>query len=120
MRPPAVVEEFGRAPGWLTVRNISNEVSAAALRTQLHRGEAEASALAAELAAKRIVLDDKKARRVAREMGLRPIGTVGVILRAKREGLTPECRPLLDSLMRGGFYLSRELYQEALRLAGET
>jgi len=37
----------------------------------------------------RIVLDDKKARRIARDLGLRPIGTVGVVVRAKREGIVP-------------------------------
>jgi len=92
----------------------------APLRTQLHRTEAEAIALAAEIHGDRIVLDDKKARRVARELGLDPTGTVGVILRAKRKGVVPHCRPLLDDLMREGFYLSDSLYEEALRLAGEA
>lgn len=118
--PPAVVEEFGSSPAWMTIRKVSNHLSLAALRTQLHRGEAEAIALAAEIEADRIVLDDKKARRVARELGLHPIGTVGVILRAKRKGVVPHCRPLLDDLMREGFYLSDPLYEEALRLAEEA
>lgn len=118
--PPTVVEEFGGSPEWLNVRAVSNDLFATALRTQLHRGEAEVIALAAEISAESIVLDDKKARRIARELGLRPIGTVGVILRAKRGGVIPACRPLLDSLMSEGFYLSDALYGEALRLAGEA
>lgn len=118
--PPTVVQEFGRSPEWLEVRAVSNDLLSTALRTQLHRGEAEVIALAAEIAAQSIVLDDKKARRIARELGLWPIGTVGVILRAKRSGVIPACRPLLDSLMRAGFYMSDALYREALRLAGEV
>lgn len=104
----------------MAIRMVSNALSAAALRTHLHRGEAEAIALAAEIQADRIVLDDKKARRIARELGLRLIGTVGVILRAKREGVVPECRPLLDGLTQEGFYLSDALYREALRQAVEV
>lgn len=45
---------------------------------------------------------------------------VGVILRAKRAGLVPACRPLLDSLTREGFFLADALYLEALRLAEEV
>jgi predicted nucleic acid-binding protein len=118
--PPAVAEEFGSALAWMTVRAVSNEIFTASLRTQLHRGEAETIALAAEIMADRIVLDDKKARRIARQMGLRSIGTVGVILRARRDGIVPLCRPVLDALAREGFYMSDALFQEALRQAGET
>jgi predicted nucleic acid-binding protein len=50
-------------------------------------GEAEAIALAIEAGAARIVLDDKKARRIARELGVTVTGTVGVLLRAKQRGL---------------------------------
>lgn len=117
--PPTVAQEFGSSPPWLTVRAVSNQFSAAALQTQLHRGEAEAITLAAEIPADHIILDDKKARRIARDLGLRTIGTVGVILLAKRAGLVPACRPLLDSLIREGFHVSEALYREALRLAGE-
>lgn len=118
--PPTVAEEFGSSLPWLSVRRVSNDFSAAALQTQLHRGEAEAIALAGEIPAERIILDDKKARRIARDLGLRVIGTVGVILLAKRARLVPVCRPLLDSLVREGFYVSEALYREALDLAGES
>jgi len=118
--PAAVAEEFGSSPAWMTIRTVSNDFSSAVLRTQLHRGEAAAIALAAEIQADRLVLDDKKARRIARELGLHPIGTVGVILRAKREDIVPACRPLLDALIREGFYLSDSLYEEAVRQAGEA
>lgn len=120
LAPPAVRDEFGRSLPWVTFRPISSELPVTSLRTQLHRGEAEAIALAAESGSHLILLDDKKARRIAREVGLRPIGTVGVILRAKREGIIPACKPLLDALVGAGFHLSESFYQEALRLAGEA
>ncbi len=61
----------------------------------------------------------KKARRVARQMGLKVIGTVGVILRAKQKGVIAAIRPVLIALGERGFRMAPALYGEALRLAGE-
>jgi predicted nucleic acid-binding protein len=85
----------------------------------LDEGESAVIALAAELENPAVVLDDKKARRVARQMGLSVVGTVGLLLRAKREHMVPEVKSLLESLARTGFRLSKELHREAVRLAGE-
>ena len=117
--PPAVVDEIAHSPDWLLVQGVSNPSLVKALRTQLDEGESAVIALAAELENPVVVLDDKKARRVARQMGLRVVGTVGLLLRAKREHVVPEVKSLLESLERGGFRLSKELHREALRLAGE-
>jgi predicted nucleic acid-binding protein len=117
--PPAVVDEIAHAPDWLLVQGVSNTSLLKALRTQLDEGESAVIALAAELENPVVVLDDKKARRVARQMGMRVVGTVGLLLRAKREHMVPEVKSLLESLARGGFRLSKELHREALRLAGE-
>jgi len=64
-------------------------------------------------------LDDKKARRIARQIGLQVIGTVGVLLRAKREGVIAAIQPILAALQEAGFRMSDGLYAETLRLAGE-
>ena len=81
-------------------------------------GEAEAIALASERQW-RVILDDLRARAVAERMHLRIIGTVGILVRAKRAGLLPEVAPVLQSLSASGFYLSEPLKMEVLRLAGE-
>lgn len=52
-------------------------------------------------------------------MGLKLIGTVGILLRAKRAGLLAEVRPVLQMLSKSGFYLSEPLKAEVLRLASE-
>jgi len=88
--PPAVVDEIGRSPDWLLVQGVSNQSLLKALRTQLDEGESAVIALAAELENPVVVLDDKKARCVARQMGLSVVGTVGLLLRAKREHMVPE------------------------------
>jgi len=89
-----------------------------ALKLLLDDGEAEAVALA-NVRGDRIILDDRQARSVAAKLGLRVIGTVGVLLRAKRSGIISAIKPMLDDLELNGFHLSSELKKEALRLAGE-
>lgn len=51
--------------------------------------------------------------------GLKVIGTVGILIRAKRAGLLPWVSPLLNELVEKGFRLSEDLKREALLLAGE-
>ena len=93
--PPAVQDELGGPIEWLTLKEVSDLAVVTALRTQLDEGEAAAIALAMELGDVFVILDDKKARRVARQIGLNVIGTVGVLLRAKRQGIVPTIQPVL-------------------------
>lgn len=117
--PPAVIREFGRSPEWLQQTPPSSTQLLQVLMYDLGDGESEAIALATELDSPRIVLDDAKARRRAREIGLRVTGTVGLLVRAKDAGHVEQVRPLLDALQKTGFHLSEDLYERALRLAGE-
>jgi predicted nucleic acid-binding protein len=75
------------------------------------------SAAAAACAA--ILIDDIRARATLRRPSRQFTGTVGLILLARRAGMTPAVRPLLDDLRRETFRISRRLYEEALRAAGE-
>lgn len=68
------------------------------LTAQLDGGEASVIALALELGIRRVLMDDRRGRLVARVMGLQVTGTIGVLLRAKRAGLIPTIRPCLDSM----------------------
>jgi len=65
-------------------------------------------------------LDDLQARRLAETLGLTVVGTLGVLLRAKRASLIPAVRPLVDAVVKQGFHLAPDLYQDVLRVAGET
>jgi hypothetical protein len=64
-------------------------------------------------------LDDRRARELAEELGMDVVGTIGVLLRAKRSGLIRAIRPLLSALEGEGFRMGDDLHREALRLAGE-
>ena len=117
--PPAVAKEVQASLDWLRVQTLANPSVVTALRTQMDEGEAEAIALALELENVLLILDDKKARRVAQQMGMKVIGTVGMLLRAKRQGIIYEVKPLFIKLTEVNFRISQGIIQEALRLSGE-
>ena len=65
-------------------------------------------------------LDDLRARQLAEALGLTVAGPFGLLLRAKRAGLVPAVRPLVDAAVAQGFYVSPDLYRDTLELAGEV
>lgn len=72
--------------GWLKVQSVENTHLAQALAMELDYGEAEAIALALETQSQIILLDEHEGRAKARAMGLQPIGVLGILLRAKKDG----------------------------------
>ena len=116
--PPKVQEEFGVTVEWLNVQTPSNQMLVNALKFVVDEGEAEAIALALENDW-RLIVDDRKARTWAKRLGIKVIGTAGILVRAKRAGLVPSVKPLLESLKQTGFHLSPDLVTEVLRLVGE-
>lgn len=66
-----------------------------------------------------VVLDDLAARSCARNLGIAVIGTLGVVLAARRHGLIAQARPVIETLVREGMFLSRDLIEDALREVGE-
>lgn len=119
MIPLAVQAEVGLSADWLKVRAVQNIAVVATLKTQVDDGEAEAIALAMELGDVLIILDDRNAQRIAQQLNLKVIGTVGMLLRAKQKGVIAEIKPLLTALSQADFRISASLVGNALRLAGE-
>jgi predicted nucleic acid-binding protein len=67
-----------------------------------------------------VVLDDAEARRCARTLGIPLLGTLGIVLRAKKRGRVESARTVLRDLLGVGFYLDDDLIAEVLqRAAGE-
>ena len=116
--PHEVHQEFGIVLPWLHVEVPSNEALVTSLKLVIDDGEAEAIALAYEKSW-RIILDDGHARKVAARLGVTMIGTVGVLIQAKRQGLIPLLKPLLEQLAANNFYISDVLKEEALAIVGE-
>ena len=65
------------------------------------------------------VLDDGEARACAQSQALPLIGTLGIILRARKTGLIPVARPLVEQIAEAGSFLSRALIESALAQVGE-
>ena len=103
----------------MTVEQPRDAGMVAALRLLVDPGESEAIALAYEKGL-RIIVDDRKAREVAQRIGVPVTGTVGLLLKAKQEGVIANVRPLLDALDANHFRISDDLRAEALKLAGES
>lgn len=97
--------------------NLAELVIAAA---GLGQGELEAMALYKRLHADQLLVDDERARKVARLNGIAVVGSVGVLLLAKERRLVEKIQPRLEEIRAAGIRLGKGIYQEALRLAGET
>jgi predicted nucleic acid-binding protein len=89
------------------------------LAWDLGKGEASVLAWALSNPGTTAVLDDQRARSYARWHGIPAIGTLGIVLRAKRQGMVPLARPLVQALIAGGMYLSKTVADKALALVGE-
>jgi predicted nucleic acid-binding protein len=72
-------------------------------------------ALALERTGCTVVLDDEAARRCARTLDLPVLGTLGLVLRAKRAGLIPSSVTVLEALRSAGFRLDNKTIRDALR-----
>jgi predicted nucleic acid-binding protein len=116
--PPEVAREFKTPPEWLLVKSSSNVSVLASLKSQVDDGEAAAIALAHELNLK-VILDDKAGRSAAKQFGLSVLGTIGLLVMAKKRGLIRTFGPLIEDLEHYGFYMTEVLKQEVLRLADE-
>lgn len=126
--PPAVYEEA----------TVQGKFDAQALQSFLHdkiehvdltelviaasglgQGELEAMALYKKLHADRLLVDDARARRVARFNGIEVVGSLGVLLLGKRRGLLSAVRPMVDILRASEIRMSEPLLSKVLEMAGE-
>ena len=90
------------------------------LRASLDRGEAEVIACAQDMKISLVCIDEIQGRRIARLSGLRVTGSVGVLLRLKAQGHLDNIKPCLVRMRQQGIWLSKELEQHALVMAGEA
>ncbi len=91
-----------------------------ALRRDLDYGEAETIAVALDLGADLVLIDEREGRRHAQRLGLRTLGLVGLLIEPKARQLVDRIRPELIALrQQAGFFLSEAVFQEGIRLAGE-
>jgi uncharacterized protein len=120
-RPGSLALNAALEQGWLKVTPLENSVVAQILWRTLDEGEAEAIALALEVGADRILLDEKDARRAAKPLGLETLGVLGVLLRAKMDGKLPSLTEEFGRLREeAGFRIGPDLERALLMEAGEV
>jgi len=85
----------------------------------LNIGESESIILFKELGGDLLIMDEKKGRKVASSLDIKLTGTLGILLKAKQEGIIIELKPILEKLIESNIRISHELYKEILKSANE-
>ena len=105
---------------WIHTVPVQDRLAVNLLQESLDTGESEAIVLGQELNARYILLDDALARRKADLIGLSVVGTLGVLLMARKAGLVPAVKPILDDLMQTDFRMSERVREVVLAKSGEA
>ena len=115
-----IASEFGEdLPDWIEIKNVKDLHKQRLLEMQIDKGESSAIALALETEDSTVVLDDYKARKIANQLGINYTGTIGIIIKAKQNGITPSIKPVLEKIKQTNFRISAELEITALIEANE-
>lgn len=105
---------------WIHICKIQDQSQKRMYQAKLHNGEVEVMILAQENQNKDLVIiDDNSAKKTAKYLGLTVTGSLGVILKAKKQGLIHSVITLMNQLILNGFYITPEVYDFVKDEAGE-
>ena len=117
---PTVAAEFGISlPDWVQVREVADKTYLKSISTLADPGEISVIALAEELPGCLLILDDDKARKVAKLFNLRFTGTLGVLVRAKAMGKLAALSPIIAKIRETDFRTSESLLIKVLKSVDE-
>lgn len=112
--------EFLSELNWIEIRHPDNQKEVKLLQRSLDKGESEAIILSKEIHADLLLIDERHGAKKAKDFGLKTIGLLGVLVRAKRINIIAKLKPLLDELENNaGFWMSEKLKKEVLKSVGE-
>lgn len=118
---PEIVSEFGeKLPDWVQVVAVKDKSKQSILEMQVDKGESSALALALEMDNSTLILDDYRARKIAEKLKLPYTGTIGVIIKAKQQGIISAVKPLLEKIKKTDFRISEELELKILSKTNEN
>ena len=107
---PEIADEFGESlPDWVEIVSVKDKYKQQLLEIQVDRGEASAMALALEMENPQLIIDDYKARKLAKTLQIDYTGTIGVLFLAKQKGIISAIKPVLDKIKETNFRISAEL-----------
>ncbi|WP_392480814.1 DUF3368 domain-containing protein [Nostoc sp. C110] len=106
---------------WIQTCPVQDRTLLEALSNELDIGEAEAIALALEMKADQVLIDERRGRMVAARLNLGYTGILGILVEAKSQRLISAVKPLLDALInQAGFWVAEPLYKRVLQLVDEN
>ena len=113
-------KEVNNFLSWIRVKKIENQMAKQMYKTQLHDGEVEVMILAKEIIADIVIIDDAKAKKHAKYLGLPVTGTLGILIKAKQKGYIDKLKPILYQMVQNGIYISQGLIEWCLKQVGES
>ncbi|NJC28525.1 DUF3368 domain-containing protein [Neolewinella antarctica] len=114
-----VVQEYGPLPDWISVRSDYNKEIYHKINQNFGTGESSCIALAQEAVNPILLIDDRKARKVAEDIGIQCTGSLGVLLIAKRERAITNVSDILVEIKKTDFRMTNAIADKLLELANE-
>jgi predicted nucleic acid-binding protein len=103
---------------WLITQPVK-DIPISILEWRLGAGESAVLALGLAHLNTEVIIDDLAGRKCADSLDIPVRGTLGLVLAAKKRGVIPAARPIIDDMMRTGLYLSKRILDRALEKVGE-
>ncbi|REL24517.1 DUF3368 domain-containing protein [Rhodohalobacter sp. SW132] len=115
-----VAKEFRKTlPEWIKIEKPLPGLYRKVNKLKLDRGETSVLALSLSINNSIVIIDDLKGRRAAEKLKVRYSGTLGLILRAKKEGIIPSVKPILRKVNKTNFRIDKNLLITIMKEAGE-
>jgi predicted nucleic acid-binding protein len=101
---------------WFKIETVIKDSTFLSLSVELDIGEVEAITLAIQKKADYLLIDEKEGRKIAVEKELKIIGTLGILIEAKRQKLIESVKTKMDDLMNIGFWINPKLYNKVIEI----
>ena len=117
---PEIAAEFGDPlPDWVEIVSVKDKYKQQLFDIQIDKGEASAMALALEIENSLLIIDDYKARKLAKNFNIDYTGTIGIIILAKQKGIISSVKPVFEKIKETNFRIAADLELQALIQANE-
>lgn len=114
-----VAEEYGELPNWMKIIELKDDEQYLKLAKNLGKGEASSIALALEVENSLLIIDEKKGRKIAEELGVEIIGSLGILIKAKDKGIIQSVKEVIALIEKTNFRISEAVKKKVLNEAGE-